>query len=139
MRHDLRPGLSADLVFLISPIMLTYHMHGGFSSVCPLYARTYKTLFLRGSYIQFDHFMPVPKKLYFSADLVFFDISIMPNYLTAIITIITVYRIYRYFTQKYPVCPLYARTYKTLFQRGPCFLKYLNYAQSGQTGHFLVK
>ena len=39
--------------------------------------------------------------------------------LTYLTTIITVYHIYDYFTQKRPVCPLYARTYKTQFQRGP--------------------
>ena len=71
--------------------------------------------------------MPVSIKLNFSADLVFLDISIMPNYLTTIITIVTVvYRIYHYFTQKCPVCPLYARTYKTLFQRGP-YLQFAHY------------
>ena len=55
------------------------------------------TIFLKNTL--FAHFMPVPIKLYFSADLVFLDISIMPKYHTAIITIITVYRIYHYFTQ----------------------------------------
>ena len=63
--------------------------------------------------------MPIPVKLYFSADHVLLGIPIILNLPITTYTIITVYRIYDYFTEKCPVCPLYARTYKTLFQRRP--------------------